>query len=166
MKECSTTNFNHLNKKKSSSSKTSAIAYTDGSFDSKNKTYSYGVIIIWGNKLIKMSLRYHKDENSRYQNVAGELMGAIRVVKFALSNKIKKITIHYDYKGIACWASGEWQAKNGLTKKYQKFIQEAIVKISIDFKWVKGHSGDYYNGMVDSLATSASFSEYRNVEEV
>ena len=49
---------------------------------------------------------------------------------------------------------GEWKAK---TNQKQISLFRDIVKskeLEISFKWVRGHNGDYYNEMVDSMCTS------------
>lgn len=143
----------------------SAIAYTDGSYEPKDKTYSYGAVILWKNKIIKISQRFDDEINSELRNVAGELMGAMRAIKFAYKNEIKHLTLYHDYQGIAAWAKGTWKANLEFTKHYRDYVQDLADKLTIDFVWVKGHSGDYYNEMVDYLAKTAIFIESRKVED-
>ena len=38
------------------------------------------------------------------RNVAGELLGVVKAIEWALDNKFKQIAIYYDYKGIEAWA--------------------------------------------------------------
>ena len=50
--------------------------------------------------------------------------------------------------------SGIWKAK---TNQKQISLFRDIVKskkLEISFKWVRGHNGDYYNEMVDSMCTA------------
>lgn len=143
-----------------------ATAYTDGSFDEKTQTYSYGVVILWKRKMIQISRRFYNSENAPLRNVAGELEGAKRAIQFAVSNKIKNLTLFYDYEGVASWADQKWRTNTNLTTGYQKFVEVAREHIAINFSWVKGHSGNYYNEMVDQLAKTATFEEYRKVEDI
>ena len=71
--------------------------------------YSYGVVILHNNKVIELSGKYNNKENLSMRNVAGELLGAIEAMKWALSNRIKDINIYYDYEGIERWALGIFQ---------------------------------------------------------
>jgi ribonuclease H-related protein len=146
-------------------SPTQAVAYTDGSFDATSQTYSYGVVILWNQKLIKMARRFKKTRDVELRNVAGELEGAIRALKFAHQNKIKSLTLYHDYQGIAAWATGKWKANLPLTQEYRDYVEKLRVDLDVKFVWVKGHSGDYYNEMVDALASHATLTEYRKVEK-
>lgn len=143
-----------------------ATAYTDGSYDDTTQTYSYGVVILWKKKMIQISRRFSDPENAILRNVAGELEGAKRAIQFAVSNKIKNLILYYDYEGVASWADQKWRTNTNLTTDYQKFVAIARERVAINFSWVKGHSGNYYNEMVDQLAKTATFEEYRRVEDI
>lgn len=129
------------------------IAYVDGSYDDKNKTYSGGVVIIKDGKIIKqISEKYDDEGDSKLRNVAGEIAGARLAIDFAIENNFNKITIYHDYMGIGKWACDEWKANLPLTKDYKEFIKESRKKLEIKFVKVKGHSGNKYNEMADKLA--------------
>jgi len=52
------------------------------------------------------------------RNVAGEMLGAMYAVKWAMVNGYKEIELRYDYEGIEKWVQGIWKAKNELAQKY------------------------------------------------
>jgi ribonuclease HI len=62
--------------------------------------------------------------------------------------------IHSDSQYAIKVLCGQWKAK---TNQKQISLFRDIVKskeLEISFKWVRGHNGDYYNEMVDSMCTS------------
>lgn len=131
-------------------------AYVDGSFSLEKKNYSYGMVCINNGEII------HKDkgvgtnkEAIALRNVSGEVDGAMAAVNFAIENKFDRVTIVFDYQGIESWALGTWKRNNEITQNYNKFMREKMGEIRIQFKKVKGHSGDLYNDMADKLAKEA-----------
>lgn len=135
--------------------KTKAWAYVDGSYNLKDKRYSYGMIIFDGENEYEFCKAFDNAEMVSMRNVAGEITGSMHAVKFCLERKIESVTIFYDYEGIERWANGEWKANKEGTKEYARFIEEARKSMEIVFRKVKGHSGDKYNDRADALAKSA-----------
>lgn len=132
------------------------IAYVDGSFDEAIGKYAFGCIIITPNgETIRESGNGNNPESLAIRNVAGEMLGAMFAVKWAVKNGYDNIELRYDYEGIEKWAVGEWKARNALTQKYAEFMKEQQSAIKILFQKVKAHSGDHYNDEADKLAKSA-----------
>ena len=132
------------------------IAYVDGSYDIKTKRYSCGVVILHNSKVIHtISEIGPKSESSSTRNIAGEILGSIRAVQYALEHKFDKLAIVHDYAGLAEWANGNWKTNLPLTKEYAEFIRTSRSRCSIKFYKVKGHSNDKYNDMADQLAKNA-----------
>ncbi len=132
------------------------LAYVDGSFDEALGKYAFGCIIITPNgETIKEFGNGDNPESLAIRNVAGEMLGAMYAVKWAVKNGYDNIELHYDYEGIEKWAVGEWKAKNTLTQKYAAFMKEQQSIIRIAFQKVKAHSGDFYNEEADRLAKKA-----------
>lgn len=136
-------------------SQSEAIAYVDGSYDDLKKQYAYGVIIFFDGGQQQFSEKFSDEDMAVMRNIAGEIEGAKRAMKFCIENKIKSIDIVYDYEGIEKWCTGAWRAKEEGTKKYKKFYNEATKLVKINFVKVKGHSGNKFNDLADSLARSA-----------
>lgn len=131
-------------------------AYVDGSFDESIGKYAFGCIIITPNgDTVKEYGNGDNPESMAIRNVAGEMLGAMYAIKWAIKNGYNSIELHYDYEGIEKWAVGEWKAKNVLTQKYAAFMQNQKSIIQISFKKVKAHSGDLYNEEADKLAKFA-----------
>ena len=138
------------------------IAYTDGSYNSMLERYAYGTIIFPNPQDLTDQLQIsgsgEVDEYKTANNVAGEVLGAVTAMEFALEQGWKKITIFHDYNGLAYWAKAmpgmtrRWQAKTPIAQFYQKRYDELSQMIDVDFFWVRGHSRDHYNDIVDALA--------------
>ncbi|MCY6355179.1 ribonuclease H family protein [Clostridium sp. ZS2-4] len=136
-------------------------AYVDGSYFEEYNKYSYGCVILKKDEVIKLS---GIGENENYvvmRNVAGELLGAMKVIEWAYENNYDLITIHHDYEGIERWANGSWKANKQGTKEYVEFIRKYRQYLKIQFKKVKAHSGNVYNDEADNLAKQAILGEIK-----
>lgn len=86
-------------------------------------------------------------------NVAGELAAAMRAIKWAAENYPDlKAIVYHDYQGVSSWITGEWRAKNELTKKYVDFVTPFYKTEKFTFVKVVGHSGNIGNERADKLA--------------
>ncbi|AZV58936.1 viroplasmin family protein [Clostridium sp. AWRP] len=132
------------------------IAYIDGSYSDEAKKYSFGCVILMPNgEKIKESGYGNETDALKTKNVAGELQGAMYVIKFLSDKGYKKAIIRHDYIGISKWFTGEWKAKNNIVKKYVEFMSRYKNIIDISFQKVQAHSGDKFNEEVDALAKNA-----------
>ena len=130
------------------------VAYVDGSYSDAIKKYSYGVVILD----LGRTILYGSGNDSDYlpmRNIAGEILGSVKAILWAIEQGYKKITIYYDYEGIEKWANNKWKANKPGTIRYKQFIKDKHNIIDICFQKVKAHTGDKYNEMADSLAKQA-----------
>ena len=131
-------------------------AYVDGSFDPSIGKYAFGCILLTPEgEIIRESGNGQDPESLAIRNVAGEMLGAMYAVQWAINHGYPSLTIYYDYEGIAKWAKGDWKAKNKRTQQYAEFMNGKRSYIQLSFQKVKAHSGDHYNEEVDKLAKSA-----------
>lgn len=102
-------------------------------------------------------------------NNVAELSAGIRALEIALESNVKQVTLFSDSKyflqGITEWlpnwirhqwvvSSGKPVANIDLWKKLDKIYSELKQRgVVIDLRWVKGHSGDFGNDIVDQLST-------------
>ncbi len=134
--------------------------YIDGSYVEGRGTHpkdgsGYGVIILKGvKKIAEFSGQVNNlplpEVTRNVRQVLGEIFAAKKAIIWCKENKVDKVTIYYDYEGIKKWATGEWKAKQPLTKDYADFMQSS--KVVIRWKKVMSHSGVYWNEKVDKLA--------------
>ena len=136
------------------------IAYVDGSYSkeiSKDK-YGSGIVLIHSNnKQEHISLT--GTEGIELNNVAGELAASMYAMQKAKDCGYEKLTIYYDYAGIANWANKQWKTKNKYSRMYVQFYENNIKPyIEVEFIKVKSHSKNTYNDMADYLAKQALLS--------
>ena len=134
-----------------------AIAYVDGSYNNATKEFSYGVVMFHDGKEIHFSQKVEDKELAEMRNVAGEIKGAECAMRYAIEHGCKTLVIYHDYEGIAKWCTGVWKTNKEGTQAYKAYFDSIKDSINIDFKKVKGHSGDLYNDKADELAKKAIF---------
>ena len=132
------------------------IAYVDGSYQDAIKTYAYGCVVFTpeGEVYCRSDCGSNPD-TAAIRNVAGEMLGAMTAVQWAMKRGYSAIEIRYDYQGIEMWATGRWKTKNELTRKYAETMQSWGRRIDISYKKIKSHSGDRFNDLADRLAKEA-----------
>lgn len=132
-----------------------AIAYVDGSYDSKSGDFSYGVVFMYEGKEERFNQRIRDKELAAMHNVAGEIKGSEAAMNYALEKGIKALRIYHDYEGIAKWCTGEWKTNREGTRAYKAYYEKVKNRLQVTFVKVKGHSGDTYNDVADQLAKRA-----------
>ena len=137
--------------------KENAVAYVDGSYNNNTKEFSYGVVMFHDGSEVRMSEKVDDRELAEMRNVAGEIKGAEAAMQYALDNGVKKLVIYHDYEGIASWCLGHWKTNKKGTIAYKEFYDKIKDSVDVQFIKVKGHSGDVYNDLADTLAKSAVF---------
>lgn len=136
------------------------VAYVDGSFRQGHSVYGYGVVILAGDRVIKtLSGTGSRPEYVAMRNVAGEVLGAIKAMQYAMAAGARSLVLHFDYQGIESWAIGTWKRNNDLTRGYHEFVRSVRPRLSLTFRKVKGHSGDAMNDLADELAKQAVLNE-------
>lgn len=153
--------------KEISFSPSTLTAYVDGSYDSSNKVFGWGCVLIdHASNLKKYSGGGNDEISILSHNVAGEVNASMYAINYAIKNGFKNINIFYDYEGIERWATGNWKANKELTQNYAKFCLDAKKKINISFSKVKAHTGDTFNEMADGLAKDGikKFIEKNNIK--
>ena len=133
--------------------------WTDGACSGNPGPGGWGVLIKDNNTVEELSGSESITTNNRM-----EMIAVINALKNINSNK--KIVIFTDSKyvkdGISSWINNwkinNWKNSQKKDVKNKDLWQELDIltkKYDIQWKWVKGHSGNIENDIADKLATSA-----------
>lgn len=132
-----------------------AYAFVDGSFNKTTKTYGYGIVFFDGKCEATLQGSETGGVYADSCHTAGELLGALRAIEFAIRKKIELITIYYDFDGIEGLATGKQTPNSELTSYYVEQINAYAKHITILFSHTKSHSGIRLNEKADKLACYA-----------
>ena len=132
-----------------------AVAYVDGSYNVSTKEYSYGAILIYLGKEYEYSQKGTDQSLADMRNVAGEILGAQKMMELCVENGVKVLDLYYDYEGIEKWCTGAWQAKKPGTQAYRDAYKSMQSKLEVRFHKVAAHTGVELNERVDQLAKRA-----------
>ena len=80
----------------------------------------------------------------------------MHVMEYALTHRISKCSLYYDYMGIEMWATKKWKRNNVLTNEYAAFCERIFPYVKYTFHKVHAHTGDTYNEMADQLAKAGA----------
>ena len=133
--------------------------WTDGACSGNPGPGGWGVLIKNNNTIEELSGSEANTTNNRM-----EMIAVINALKSINSNK--RIVIFTDSKyvkdGISSWINNwkinNWKNSQKKDVKNKDLWQELDIltkKYDIQWKWVKGHSGNIENDIADKLATSA-----------
>ena len=128
------------------------VGYIDGSYNKETNTVGAGGVIFLNGKRKTFSFSSTDERYTSFWNVAGELLAAMHVMKYAVDNGISECSLYYDYMGIEMWATKRWKRNNELTKEYSAFYDSIKNHVRVYFHKVAAHTGDTYNEMADALA--------------
>ncbi|TKB48402.1 ribonuclease HI [Ferrimonas sediminicola] len=138
----------------------SVTLYTDGSCLGNPGPGGYGVLLRYRQHTREMSAGYRLTTNNRMEMLAA-------IVGLESLKEPCQVSLHTDSQylrqGITQWIHG-WKRKGWKTASKQpvknvdlwKRLDDATQKHSIEWHWVKGHSGQPENERVDDLAREAA----------
>ncbi|MCU0660094.1 MAG: ribonuclease HI [Candidatus Pacebacteria bacterium] len=149
------------------------IIWTDGSSLGNPGPGGFGAVIVWREKNIVREIGGYARETT---NNRMELTAVIEAL-IALEGVIGRVTIHTDsayvLNGITLWVHG-WQKNNWMTAQKKPVLNQDLwqrllllthernAKGILEWKKVKGHSGNLGNERADVIATS--FADENQVE--
>lgn len=129
--------------------------YTDGSFNKDKNAYGWSFACLLGGKVIESARGMGNEPGVVEQrNVAGEMIGVMKALQYAIAKGMKEIEIRYDYAGLGKWVTGAFKTDSVPSEKYANWVRAMGDKyeITIHFIQMPGHTGEYYNELADILA--------------
>lgn len=133
--------------------------YTDGGCDPNPGPGGWGAVLIAGSQTKEISGAAARTTSNRMELTAA--IEALRILQRSCA-----VVLHTDsqylYRGITqwlpAWQRRGWRRANGRPVKNLDLWQDLVCEVGrhrIDWRWVKGHSGNRYNERADQLATEA-----------
>ncbi|RZQ52495.1 ribonuclease HI [Pseudoalteromonas phenolica] len=134
--------------------------YTDGSCLGNPGPGGYGIYLHYQGHEKTLSQGFTLTTNNRMEMLAA-------IVALETLKRPCTVVLHTDSQyvkqGIESWVAG-WKKRNWLTSTKKpvknvdlwKRLDEACKRHDIEWRWVKGHSGNKYNEIVDDLAREAA----------
>ncbi len=135
--------------------------YSDGACLGNPGRGGYGTVLLAGEHRKELSAGYQRTTNNRM-----ELLGAIVGLE-ALKRPCdvtlwsdSQYLIHAMTKGwLASWQKKGWRTADKKPVKNQDLWQRLLLAVdghTIDWRWVRGHTGDVENERCDQLAVAAA----------
>lgn len=125
--------------------------YTDGSFMSSRNQGGWGFVVLKdGNKVSSGCDGVIDTTNNRM-----ELQACIEAIKHMKNQNITDFSIYSDSMYVIGTMTKNWKKKKN-TDLWLQLDEILTTDLNIEWKHVKGHSGDKWNDHVDMLATHGS----------
>ncbi len=133
--------------------------YTDGACSKNPGKGGWGAVLIFGEKVKEISGFEGEATNNKMEIMAvimalSELKTSCKVKLFSDS----KYVLDGISVWIKSWKKNGWKTANKQPVKNQELWQKLDELASLhelEFNWVRGHNGDFYNELADKLATDA-----------
>ena len=151
------------------SEKVKITLYTDGACSGNPGPGGYGAILVY---IDSNNIKHEKELSAGYKDVTNNQMELLAViVGLEALKKPASVTVISDSKYVVDafnnnwidgWIKRGWKtAGKSPVKNVElwKRLLKAKEQHDIDFVWIKGHAGHYYNEICDRLAVSAYKSE-------
>lgn len=137
------------------------IIYVDGSYNTERKIAGWGFVAVVNTRLVYFDNGNVNDADIGSRNITGECYSAIKAIQWLESIGAAKGVVIVDYIGLGEWGTNNWKAKSVIAKAYKKYFEK--FQISIEFRWVKGHTNNEWNDFADILA---ELGKLKNTEEI
>lgn len=143
------------------------IIYTDGASRGNPGPGGFGVVLIWGKIEKELSKGYRLTTNNRM-----ELMGVIAALEAMKKNDLDLLIYsdsNYVVKAVEEGWLKNWIRTDFKGGKKNKDLWLRFYKLSqnhtLKFKWIKGHTENFYNSRCDELATEAADGKHLLIDE-
>lgn len=146
------------------------VIYTDGAYSMLKNEGAFAYVILDSNGIVikKRAYKCINETNNRME------LKAIIAALYNLPNKDEKVNVLVvsDSQYALCTLCGTWRRKlnQDLFDVYERIMKER--EIEIEWKWVKGHNGDFYNEMCDEMCNQVlgydaneEYAKYKRIKE-
>jgi ribonuclease HI len=124
--------------------------YVDGACKTSDKTGGWAFVVLKDGE--KIYSEFNSEDNTTNNRM--EVMACIKALEYCLNNDIEKVTLVSDSMYVIGTMSKGW--KKGKNHDLWRIMDDLCERVKIMWQHVKGHNGDKYNSLCDSLATVAS----------
>ena len=121
------------------------IIYTDGSCYPNPGPGGWAAILIYGKEQKIVQGNQEPTTNNRMEMMA--VLKALHCLKRPCN-----IDLYTDSNLVIGWLQHGWSRNIPAIDRVYKQIQPLLQQHKVKFHWVKGHSGDLYNDLVDERA--------------
>lgn len=123
--------------------------YTDGAYSRLHDEGAFAFVIVdeQEKEVMRMGHKVEKETNNR-----AELKAIIAAV-YKLPDDATDVRVISDSMYALNTLQGKWarNANEDLFEIWDRTINDKPSTLKLEFLWVKGHSGDYYNELCDQL---------------
>jgi len=134
------------------------IVYTDGGCSGNPGPGGWAFVVVENSQVVFKSSGNENDTTNNRM----ELTAVINALKYAINKKGEKVMLitdsQYVKNGITMWIfnwkKNGWRTANKQPVKNQDLWKELdswVAKTNVQWSWVKGHAGNTYNEMCDSM---------------
>lgn len=124
--------------------------YTDGAYANSRDQGGWAFVAVGNGK--KLFSNYGLKCGTTNNRM--EIEAVIQAMRWMLSNDLKSAKIYTDSMYVIGTMTQNWKRNKNVD--LWEMMDELISKLRISYKHVKGHAGDTYNEMCDTLAVHAS----------
>ena len=124
--------------------------YSDGAYATSRNQGGFAFVVLKnGEKIYSGFDGVFDTTNNRM-----EIVASLEALKWLLENNIKEVTLYTDSMYLIGTMSQNWKRKKNQDLWEQ--MDEVVKDLKIEWKHVKGHAGDKYNDLCDTLAVHGS----------
>lgn len=139
------------------------VIYTDGSCLGNPGSGGYGVVLNYNSFVKELSAGFKLTTNNRMELLAAIV--ALEALKESCEVQLYSDSKYVQQgitKWLAAWKKNNWRKSDKSDVKNKDLwmrLDAAASKHAVDWRWVKGHSGDAGNERCDRLAFDAASSQ-------
>jgi len=137
--------------------------YTDGACKGNGQANARGGwAVVLDNGVSQLRLSAGEDDTTNNRMELKAAVEGLLAIKKSDATVVLTTDSKYLQKGcnewLSQWKERGWKLANGkpvMNRDLWEQLDEVLDRLSVTFRWVKGHSGDPMNTLVDNLASAA-----------